>query len=56
MQTDFNTYVKKVLKWIENLLLENLSEQKELETIYEDEALIVINKPAEFFICTWKGN
>ena len=31
-----------------NLLVENLSEQKHLEIIYEDEDLIVINKPAEF--------
>ncbi|MFY9242186.1 MAG: pseudouridine synthase [Polaribacter sp.] len=32
----------------DNLLLENLSINKELEIIYEDEVLIVIHKPAEF--------
>lgn len=31
-----------------NLLLENLAINKELEIIYEDDALIVVNKPAEF--------
>jgi tRNA pseudouridine32 synthase/23S rRNA pseudouridine746 synthase len=31
-----------------NLLLENESEKEELEIIYEDAVLIVVNKPAEF--------
>jgi tRNA pseudouridine32 synthase/23S rRNA pseudouridine746 synthase len=31
-----------------NLLLENLSEKQDLEIIYEDDALIVVHKPAEF--------
>ena len=31
-----------------NLLLENLSEKQDLEIIYEDNALIVVHKPAEF--------
>jgi tRNA pseudouridine32 synthase/23S rRNA pseudouridine746 synthase len=31
-----------------NLLLENLSEKQELKIIYEDDVLIVVNKPAEF--------
>lgn len=31
-----------------NLLLENLSEKQDLEIIYEDGALIVVHKPAEF--------
>ncbi|TXD47793.1 RluA family pseudouridine synthase [Polaribacter sp. IC073] len=31
----------------DNLLLENLSEKKALEIIYEDAVLIVVNKPAE---------
>ena len=40
-----------MLKGIEmddNLLLENLSSEKELEIIYEDDVLIAVNKPAEF--------
>ncbi len=31
-----------------NLLIENLSEKQELKIIYEDDVLIVVNKPAEF--------
>jgi tRNA pseudouridine32 synthase/23S rRNA pseudouridine746 synthase len=31
-----------------NLLLDNLAEKQALEIIYEDDALIVVNKPAEF--------
>jgi len=31
----------------ENLLLKNLAEGKELKIIYEDESLVVVNKPAE---------
>ncbi|MCH3883424.1 RluA family pseudouridine synthase [Tenacibaculum aquimarinum] len=30
-----------------NLLIENVSEEKELEIIYEDDVLLVVNKPAE---------
>ncbi|MCH3881685.1 RluA family pseudouridine synthase [Tenacibaculum aquimarinum] len=30
-----------------NLLIENISEEKELEIIYEDDVLLVVNKPAE---------
>ncbi len=41
-------HMLKGIKMDDNLLLENLSEQKELEIIYEDEVLIVVNKPAEF--------
>ncbi|AOW18213.1 RNA pseudouridine synthase [Polaribacter vadi] len=40
-----------MLKGIEmdsNLLLENLSEDKKLDIIFEDDILIVVNKPAEF--------
>jgi tRNA pseudouridine32 synthase/23S rRNA pseudouridine746 synthase len=36
------------IKMDENLLLENLSELQELKIIYEDDVLIVVNKPAEF--------
>ena len=32
----------------DNLLLENLAEKQELETIYEDDVLLVVNKPTEF--------
>jgi len=32
----------------ENLLIENLSEHQEIAVIYEDDELIVVNKPAEF--------
>ena len=32
----------------DNLLLENLSEKQDLKIIFEDEAIIVVNKPAEF--------
>ena len=32
----------------ENLLLENLGEKQELKIVYEDDALIIINKPPEF--------
>ena len=31
-----------------NLLLENLSEDKKLDIVFEDDVLIVVNKPAEF--------
>ncbi|NVO98996.1 RNA pseudouridine synthase, partial [Photobacterium damselae subsp. damselae] len=32
----------------ENLLLKNPAEGKELEIIYQDEAMVIVNKPAEF--------
>lgn len=40
-----------MLKGIEmddNLLLENLAEKQELKIVYEDDVLIVVNKPSEF--------
>lgn len=42
------THMLQGIKMDENLLLENLVEKQNLEIIYEDEVLIVINKPAEF--------
>ncbi len=36
------------LKIDENLLIENLSEKQQLTIIYEDDILVVVNKPAEF--------
>jgi tRNA pseudouridine32 synthase/23S rRNA pseudouridine746 synthase len=36
------------IKMDDNLLLENLAEKQELKIIYEDDVLIVVNKPAEF--------
>lgn len=36
------------IKMDENLLLENLGEKQELKIIYEDDAIIIVNKPAEF--------
>ena len=38
----------------QNLLLENLSEDKKLEIIFEDDVLIVVNKPAEFLSVSGK--
>lgn len=38
----------KGVKMDDNLLLENLAENKELEIIYEDDVLLAVNKPAEF--------
>lgn len=32
----------------DNLLLENLAEKQELQIIYEDDVLLVVNKPSEF--------
>jgi tRNA pseudouridine32 synthase/23S rRNA pseudouridine746 synthase len=32
----------------DNLLLENLAEKQHLEIVYEDDVLLVVNKPAEF--------
>ena len=42
------THMLEGIKMDDNLLLENLSEKLELEIIYEDDVLIVVNKPAEF--------
>ena len=42
------THMLQGLKLDPNLLLENLSEKQELKIIYEDDVLIVVNKPAEF--------
>ena len=36
------------IKMDDNLLLKNLSENKELEIVYEDDVLLVVNKPSEF--------
>lgn len=36
------------LKMDENLLIENLSEKQQLTIIYEDDVLVVVNKPGEF--------
>jgi tRNA pseudouridine32 synthase/23S rRNA pseudouridine746 synthase len=36
------------IKMDDNLLLENLSEKQELKIIFEDDAIIIINKPSEF--------
>lgn len=41
-------HMLKGIKMDENLLLENLSEKKELKIIYEDDVLIIVNKPSEF--------
>ena len=42
------THMLKNIQMDDNLLLENLSENKKIEIIYEDDALIVVNKPAQF--------
>ena len=42
------SHMLKGVKMDPNLLLDNLSEKQELEIIYEDAVLIVVNKPAEF--------
>jgi tRNA pseudouridine32 synthase/23S rRNA pseudouridine746 synthase len=36
------------IKMDDNLLLKNLSKNKELEIVYEDDVLLVVNKPSEF--------
>ncbi len=36
------------IKMDENLLLKNLAEIQELEIVFEDDAIIVVNKPSEF--------
>jgi tRNA pseudouridine32 synthase/23S rRNA pseudouridine746 synthase len=42
------THMLNGIKMDDNLLLENLAEKQELEIIYEDDVLIVVNKPTEF--------
>ncbi|MDG1227110.1 MAG: pseudouridine synthase [Polaribacter sp.] len=42
------THMLKGIKMDDNLLLKNLSENKELEIVYEDDVLLVVNKPSEF--------
>ena len=42
------SHMLKGIEMDENLLLKEVSKDKELAIIYEDEALVVINKPAEF--------
>lgn len=42
------SHMLKGVKMDDNLLLENLAENKELEIIYEDDVLLAVNKPAEF--------
>ena len=41
-------HMLKGIKMDDNLLLKNLSENKELEIVYEDDVLLVVNKPSEF--------
>lgn len=38
----------------DNPLLVNPAEGLELSIIYQDDVMLVINKPAEFFISTWQ--
>ena len=42
------THMLNGIKMDDNLLLENLAEKQELKIIYEDDVLIVVNKPTEF--------
>jgi len=42
------THMLSGIKMEKNLLLENLHEKQKLPIIYEDDVLIVVNKPAEF--------
>ncbi len=42
------THMLKGMKMDENLLIDNLSEHQEIPIIYEDNELIIINKPADF--------
>ncbi len=42
------THMLKGIKMDDNLLLENLSEKQELKIIFEDDTIVIINKPAEF--------
>lgn len=42
------THMLEGIKMDDNLLLKNLSENQELEIVYEDDVLLVVNKPPEF--------
>ena len=42
------THMLQDIKMDENLLIENLSEHQEIPIIFEDDVLIIVNKPAEF--------
>ena len=42
------THMLEGIEMDENPLLKNVSENKELEIVFEDDAILVINKPAEF--------
>ena len=42
------THMLEGIEMDDNLLLENLSEKQELKIVYEDDVLLVVNKPAEF--------
>ena len=42
------THMLKGIAMDDNLLLENLSEKQELKIIFEDDTIVIINKPAEF--------
>lgn len=42
------THMLRGMKMDENLLIDNLSEHQEIPIIYEDNELIIINKPADF--------
>lgn len=42
------THMLQGIKMDDNLLLENLAEKQTLEIIYEDDVLLVVNKPTEF--------
>lgn len=42
------THMLKGIEMDKNLLIENLAEKQELEIVFEDDAIIVVNKPAEF--------
>jgi len=42
------SHMLKDMKMNENLLIENLSEHQDISIIYEDDELIVVNKPTEF--------
>ena len=42
------THMLKGIAMDDNLLLENLSEKQELKILFEDDTIVIINKPAEF--------
>ena len=42
------THMLEGIEMDDNLLLENLAEKQELKIVYEDDVLLVVNKPAEF--------